>query len=133
MAVLEQDNPNQKEIKQTIQKEIRDFVKNAATFGQLDLVYRDFPRNLRLLYLLSGNGDEHFFAEVVERQQITVTQPLSENPSELIVENGLAKGQDVIRSLPAFMRFNYPFAEALPLRIYQPSWDFPNYRLSASI
>lgn len=122
-----------KETEQTIRKQVNDFVKDATTFGQLDLVYRDFPGNLRLLYLFSGNDDEHFFTEIVERSQISPAQLSSENPFELIVENGRTKVQDVIHALPAFIRFNYPFVEALPIRIYKPSHNFPKYRLSASI
>lgn len=124
---------NPEEIEKSIQNRVENAVKRAAKRGHIDLLYLSYPKDSYLLYIIFGNHDMHFLAEVVERSKIKVKELSGENPFELIVEDRRTKVQDILYKLPAFFRFNYPFAEGLPITMFRGLKSYIDFGPAAGI
>lgn len=79
-----------------------------------------FDRNL------SAN-ESFFFAQVVERQQIKVSQLRIESPFHLIVANS-RDIFEIANGILSHIRDHYPIAIDLPIQIYSSQDDFINER-----
>ena len=123
---------NPEKIEKSIQARVEKAVQRAANRGYIDLLYLRYP-NLNLLYITFSNHDMQFLTEFVERSKIKVNKLAGENPFELIVEDGRNKVQDVLFKLPAFFRFNYPFAEGLEITVFRGLKSYMNSSPTARI